>query len=134
MTSITDKPVPPYIGQAPLVGRYYAAECTQCGWIGSSQELTDDCQCTRDVGDRYCLGDTDEIGAERLLGIVQGMAQAEPVAYQERKKTSREGSEWMPWSECSREHYEEWRGKTEPNSHGVIRQVRALSVCAAVPA
>jgi hypothetical protein len=26
------------------------------------------------VGDRYCLGDTDEIGTDRLLEIVQAMA------------------------------------------------------------
>lgn len=71
----TMKPVPPYIGQVPLIGSYYAAECTVCGWVGSSQELTDDCQCTRDVGDRYCLGDTDEIGTERLLAIIQAMAE-----------------------------------------------------------
>lgn len=65
--------MPLYIGQEPLVGSYYAAECTICGWVGSSQVLTDDCQCTQDAGDRFCLGDTDEIGTERLLEIVQGM-------------------------------------------------------------
>lgn len=66
--------IPPRIGQKPLVGSYYAAECTLCGWVGSSEALTDDCQCTQEVGDRYCLGDTDEIGTARLLEIVQVMA------------------------------------------------------------
>ncbi|WP_339536099.1 hypothetical protein [Pseudomonas hunanensis] len=66
--------MPLYIGQEPLVGSYYAAECTICGWVGSSEVLTDDCQCTQDAGDRFCLGDTDEIGTERLLEIVQAMA------------------------------------------------------------
>lgn len=65
--------IPLNIGQEPLVGNFYAAECTVCGWVGSSEVLTDDCQCTQDVGDRLCLGDTDEIGTERLLGIVQAM-------------------------------------------------------------
>ncbi|MCF3954419.1 hypothetical protein L2D71_27515 [Pseudomonas aeruginosa] len=65
--------MPLYIGQEPLVGNYYAAECTICGWVGSSQVLTDDCQCTQDAGDRFCLDDTDEIGTERLLEIVQAM-------------------------------------------------------------
>lgn len=66
--------IPLYIGQEPLSGSHYAAECTQCGWIGSSAVLTDDCQCTQDVGGRYCLGDTDEIGTDRLLEIIQAMA------------------------------------------------------------
>lgn len=65
--------IPLYLGQEPLVGSYYAVECTLCGWVGSSEVLTDDCQCTRDVGDRLCLGDTDEIGTGRLLEIVQAM-------------------------------------------------------------
>ncbi|MPQ69474.1 hypothetical protein [Pseudomonas sp. MWU12-2323] len=65
--------IPLYLGQEPLVGRHYAVECTLCGWVGSSEVLTDDCQCTRDVGDRLCLGDADEIGTERLLEIVQAM-------------------------------------------------------------
>lgn len=65
--------IPLNIGQEPLEGSYYAAECTMCGWVGSSEVLTDDCQCTQDVGGRFCLGDTDEIGTERLLEIVQAM-------------------------------------------------------------
>lgn len=67
--------IPPFVGQASLVGSYYVAECTLCGWVGSSETLTDDCQCTQEFGDRYCLGDTDEIGTDRLLEIVQAMAQ-----------------------------------------------------------
>lgn len=66
--------VPLHIGLQPLVGSYYSAECTICGWIGSSEVLTDDCQCTQNAGDRFCLGDTEEIGTARLLEIVQAMA------------------------------------------------------------
>ncbi|MDH4430908.1 hypothetical protein QEP21_11240 [Pseudomonas shirazica] len=80
--------VPPYIGLEPLVGLYYPAQCRRCGWVGSSEELTeDDAQCTRDVGDSLCLGDCDEIGRDDLLGIIQAMAkaaqqqQSEPVAW-----------------------------------------------------
>lgn len=65
--------MPLYIGKEPLVGSFYAAECTICGWVGSSEVLTDDCQCTQDAGGRFCLGDTEEIGTERLLEIVQAM-------------------------------------------------------------
>jgi len=75
--------VPPYIGREPLVGRYYPAKCRRCGWVGSSEELTeDDAQCTRDVGDRLCLGDCDELERHDLLSIIQAMAeqhQGEPV-------------------------------------------------------
>ncbi|HHQ2687551.1 hypothetical protein LDZ95_19565 [Pseudomonas aeruginosa] len=65
--------IPLRIGQQPLVGNYYTAECTLCGWVGSSEVLTDDCQCTQNAGDRLCLGDTEEIGTDRLLEIVQAM-------------------------------------------------------------
>ena len=71
--------VPPYIGLEPLVGLYYPAQCRSCGWVGSSEELTeDDAQCTRDVGDRLCLGDCDELDRDDLLGIIQAMAQPAP--------------------------------------------------------
>lgn len=71
--------VPPYIGQEPLVGRYYPAQCRRCGWVGSSEELTeDDAQCTRDVGDRLCLGDCDELECHDLLNIIQAMAVPQP--------------------------------------------------------
>lgn len=78
--------VPPYIGLEPLVGRYYPAQCRRCGWVGSSEELTeDDAQCTRDVGDRLCLGDCDELERHDLLNIIQAMAapqlHAEPIAW-----------------------------------------------------
>lgn len=80
--------VPPYIGLEPLVGLYYPAQCRSCGWVGSSEELTeDDAQCTRDIGDRLCLGDCDELGRDDLLGIIQAMAQPasqphpEPIAW-----------------------------------------------------
>lgn len=65
--------IPLNIGLEPLVGSHYAAECTVCGWIGSSEVLTDDSQCTQDSGGRYCFGDSDEIGPGRLLEIVQAM-------------------------------------------------------------
>lgn len=71
--------VPPYIGLEPLVGRYYPAQCRRCGWVGSSEELTeDDAQCTRDVGDRLCLGDCDELERHDLLNIIQAMATPQP--------------------------------------------------------
>lgn len=78
--------VPPYIGLEPLVGRYYPAKCRRCGWVGSSEELTeDDAQCTRHVGDRLCLGDCDELERHDLLSIIQAMAapqpHAEPIAW-----------------------------------------------------
>ncbi|MEZ1420665.1 hypothetical protein QVM55_12630 [Pseudomonas monteilii] len=71
--------VPPYIGLEPLVGRYYPAQCRRCGWVGSSEELTeDDAQCTRDAGDRLCLGDCDELERHDLLNIIQAMAAPQP--------------------------------------------------------
>lgn len=74
--------IPPVIGETPLGGSYYAVECTHCGWVGSSEDITDDCQCTQPDGDHTCLGDTDEIGPDRLLGIVQAMAkQADGLRY-----------------------------------------------------
>lgn len=74
--------IPPYIGQEPLSGSYYAAECVVCGWVGSSEVLTDDCQCTQDVGGRFCLGYTEEIGTDRLLEIVQAMARRDSESQQ----------------------------------------------------
>ncbi|MGN8259460.1 hypothetical protein ACLEJW_09020 [Pseudomonas sp. SMSB3] len=71
--------VPPYIGLEPLVGRYYPAQCRRCGWVGSSEELTEeDAQCTRDVGDRLCLGDCDELERHDLLNIIQAMSARQP--------------------------------------------------------
>ncbi|WP_256824044.1 hypothetical protein [Pseudomonas kurunegalensis] len=71
--------VPPYIGLEPLVGRYYPAQCRRCGWVGSSEELTeDDAQCTRDICDRLCLGDCDELERHDLLNIIQAMAAPQP--------------------------------------------------------
>ncbi|WP_238347338.1 hypothetical protein [Pseudomonas taiwanensis] len=76
--------VPPYIGREPLVGLYYPAQCRSCGWVGSSEELTeDDAQCTRDIGDRLCLGDCDELGRDDLLSIIQAMAQPAPQPHPE---------------------------------------------------
>ncbi|CRN07957.1 hypothetical protein PYEL_38110 [Pseudomonas sp. URMO17WK12:I11] len=71
--------VPPFIGLEPLVGRYYPAQCRRYGWVGSSEELTeDDAQCTRHVGDRLCLGDCDELERHDLLNIIQAMAAPQP--------------------------------------------------------
>lgn len=66
--------IPLNIGLEPLLGSYYCAECIVCGWLGSSEVLTDDSQCTQDSGGRYCMGDTEEIGPGRLLEIVQAMS------------------------------------------------------------
>lgn len=74
--------IPLYIGQEPLLRNFYAAECTVCGWVGSSQVLTDDCQCTQDAGGRFCLGDTEEIGTDRLLEIVQAMSRRDSESQQ----------------------------------------------------
>ena len=77
------------LGTDPLVGMYYVSECIKCGWIGSSGELTeDDAQCLQPVGDDHCWGDTDEIGADRLLELMQlgafdkpaTLLQSEPIA------------------------------------------------------
>ncbi|WP_332730358.1 hypothetical protein [Pseudomonas sp. ESBL2] len=76
--------VPPYIGLEPLVGRYYPAKCRRCGWVGSSEELTeDDAQCTRHVDDGLCLGDCDELERHDLLNIIQAMAQPAPQPHPE---------------------------------------------------
>lgn len=75
MSAAKESALPRFIGSVPLVGRYYAAECTHCGWVGSSEELTDDGQCARIKGDHMCLGDVDEIGADRLLGVIQALFQ-----------------------------------------------------------
>ncbi|WP_323601058.1 hypothetical protein [Pseudomonas putida] len=125
--------IPRYVGQIPLTGRFYAAECIRCGWIGSSQALTDDCQCTREVDGRYCLGDTDEIGAGRLLGIIQALAaardqvQRQPTIYQVRMK-HKSDAEWREWGECSKEVYDDFYGHPESNKFGIMREVRALYV------
>lgn len=69
--------IPPYIGEEPLVGRYYMAECERCGWLGSSSELTDECQCTREEGGGMCLGHTLEVEPEQLFAIIQAMGKAQ---------------------------------------------------------
>ncbi len=77
--------VPRYIGETKLVGNYYPAQCTRCGWLGSSSELTDEAECTRQASEGLCLGYTEEVEASRLLDIIQAMArpatqpQGEPV-------------------------------------------------------
>lgn len=68
--------IPPYIGEEPLVGRYYMAECERCGWLGSSSELTDDCQCTREEDGGMCLGHTLEVEPEQLFAVIQAMGKA----------------------------------------------------------
>ena len=68
------------LGTVPLVGLYYVSECIKCGWVGSSGELTeDDAQCLQPVGDEHCWGDTDEIGADRLLELMQSGAFDKPA-------------------------------------------------------
>ena len=68
--------VPRYIGEAGIVGLYYPARCTECGWLGSSEDLTDEAECTRHEGDSLCLGYTEEVEAVYLLGVIQAMAKA----------------------------------------------------------
>ena len=63
------------IGKIPLDGRFYLSECKSCGWVGSSEECTEDeALCLQDAGDGCCFGETDEIGADRLLELVQSGA------------------------------------------------------------
>ena len=92
--------VPPYIGLEPLAGCYYPAKCRRCGWVGSSEELTEDeAQCTRHVGDRLCLGDCDELERDDLLNIIQAMAKTDaqhlgkPVGLPARKPEPTEESD-----------------------------------------
>lgn len=81
-TKTTIEGVPRYIGEARIVGLYYPARCTKCGWLGSSEDLTDEAECTRHEGDRLCLGYTEEVDAVYLLGVVQAMAKtAAPLHY-----------------------------------------------------
>nr|WP_315437949.1 hypothetical protein [uncultured Pseudomonas sp.] len=120
---------PPYIGLEPLVGRYYPAICRRCGWVGSSEELTeDDAQCTRDIGDRLCLGDCDELDSQDLLAIIQAMAQpqGEPMAFQWRCKTVNDGSQWRHWVDCTEEDYNKTIENPGPTSRGIIREARRL--------
>ena len=67
------------LGTEPLAGLYYVSECIKCGWVGSSGELSEDAQCLQPVGDDHCWGDTDEIEADRLLGLVQAGEFNKPV-------------------------------------------------------
>lgn len=53
----------------------------------------------------------------------------EDVAYQMRKRTVREGSEWSPWYGVSKETYDAHLPNVgKANFAGVIREVRTLSV------
>ena len=52
--------------------------------------------------------------------------QHEPAAYQCRSKTTREGSQWCTWYGISRDLYEMYASGEQPNSHGIIREVRQL--------
>nr|WP_262384232.1 hypothetical protein [Pseudomonas fragi] len=69
------------LGTEPLAGLYYVSECIKCGWVGSSGELSEDAQCLQPVGDDHCWGDTDEIEADRLLGLVQAGEFNKPVTH-----------------------------------------------------
>jgi hypothetical protein len=101
--------VPRFIGKEPLDGSYYASECQRCGWIGSSGELTEDAQCTRIEGDSMCLGETEEIGTDHLLGIIQATAQCmgEPVAWSYKVRVHAAGIGLV------------WRDKIEPEAPDV---------------
>ena len=71
---MTKKLIKHKVGTVALAGRYYLAECPGCGWIGSSEELTEDCGCMQPVGFDYCHAEADEVGAERLLQLLQAGA------------------------------------------------------------
>lgn len=68
------------VGIKPLSGRYYLAECKSCGWVGSSEECNDDCLCLQSVGNDCCYAETDEIGTDRLLELVQAGEFERPAA------------------------------------------------------
>lgn len=61
----------------------------------------------------------------RKQGLVA--APREPIAYQCRMKTTREGSQWRNWHEISRAEYDLYLANPGPNSVGVIREVRQLT-------
>lgn len=55
--------------------------------------------------------------------------QAQPLAYQCRRKTTLESSIWTEWVQCSKVDYFEIIGSPGQNKHGVIREARALGLC-----
>lgn len=69
------------LGKAPLGERYYLCECPKCGWVGSSEECTqDEVLCLQKAGDDRCYGEADEIDAARLLELMQSGAFEKPAA------------------------------------------------------
>lgn len=90
------------LGKAPLGERYYLCECPKCGWVGSSEECTqDEVLCLQKAGDDRCYGEADEIDAARLLGLMQSGAFEKPAAHPleparwERMSVMR-GGQWWP--------------------------------------
>ena len=51
--------MPLYIGQEPLTGSYYAAECKICGWVGSSEVLGIE---SLEAVKKLCAGDPARLG------------------------------------------------------------------------
>lgn len=52
----------------------------------------------------------------------------EPLAYQFRTKTTNEGSVWRDWVQCSKAEYDNYKSNPGPNIHGIVREIRALSL------
>ena len=61
-----------------------------------------------------------------LLAQPAAQHQGEPVAWQVRMKTNLTEAEWRPWVGCTKEFYDEFDGRPEPNKFGIMREVRAL--------
>lgn len=61
-------------------------------------------------------------------GTLYGSAdqQGEPVAWQWRRKTVQEGSQWTAWTDCAKGDYEACIASPQPSVRGVIREARRL--------
>ena len=88
------------VGIKPLSSHYYLAECKSCGWVGSSEECNDDCLCLQSVENDFCYAETDEIGTDRLLELIQAGEFERPAA-------QRQG-EPVALSDDVREFLQEW--------------------------
>lgn len=52
--------------------------------------------------------------------------QGEPVAWQWRRKTVQEGSQWTAWTDCAKGDYEACIASPQPSVRGIIREARRL--------
>lgn len=136
--------IPPRIGLEPLDGSFYACECPSCGWVGSSEVLTDDCQCTQIINGNTCLAETDEVGSERLLGIIQSMATRHEGLTQsyarlnkranEAEKGLIEGAELVAEIIKSEQAYRECTDKSSPTGVRASNLLRHAAQVEAYPA